>query len=161
MNYRFIAYGHPNILGTHKTAIEFTKDKDVSLRGNCIVGVKADFDLGELKEFIKKIRNKSIVISIQPASKSANFVTIAPKPSLRGLLTNVRKPSLRGIGDKICAEVNSDFNSDKEIVIRKSSFISERTFAIKSNKASSELKRDLISFLKNNGSKMMIVIESA
>ena len=45
MSYSFTAYGHKNILATHKTTIEFTKDKELSLKGNCIVGVRADFDL--------------------------------------------------------------------------------------------------------------------
>lgn len=140
MIYKFLAHGHPNILGTHKTTLEFTKDKEVSLRGSCIVGVKADFDLGKLKELIKRSRNKSIAIAVQAVSKSAK---IGDK-----------------IEDKIHAEINPYFNSDKDIVLRKSSFISDRTFAIKSNKSSFELKRDLISFLKKDGNKALVTIES-
>ena len=45
MIYKFNAYGHPNILGTHKTTFEFTKDNELTLNGDCIVGVKADFEL--------------------------------------------------------------------------------------------------------------------
>jgi len=55
---RFTAYSHPNILAKHPTTIEFTKDKDVSLQGDCIIGVKADFSLKEIKKILhyKKIR---------------------------------------------------------------------------------------------------------
>ena len=58
MIYKFHAYGHPNILGTHKTTLEFTKDEDLTSNGNCIIGVKADFELSRLKEFIEKNGNK-------------------------------------------------------------------------------------------------------
>ena len=62
MIYKFNAYGHPNILATHKTTLEFTKDKEVSLKGDCIVAVKADFDLIKIKEFIKDSKNNRIII---------------------------------------------------------------------------------------------------
>lgn len=41
--YKFHCSGHNNILGTHKTTLEFTKDKELSLRGDCIIGVNSDF----------------------------------------------------------------------------------------------------------------------
>lgn len=134
MIYKFTAYGHPNILATHKTTLEFTKDSEVSLRGNCIVGVKADFELNEIKEFIRNSKKK---------------VTITIKT-----ITNKQK-----IQEKISAEVNPDFNSDKEFVIRKSGFVSERTFAISSNKAAFELDKELISFLRKKDNKIVVVIE--
>jgi hypothetical protein len=33
------AQGHENILATHKTTLEFTKDKRLSKKGDCIVAV--------------------------------------------------------------------------------------------------------------------------
>ena len=136
MIYKFNAYGHQNILGTHKTTLEFTKDKEVSLIGDCIIGVNADFDLDKLKDFIKKSNNKEITIAVLPFQKN------------------------KKIKETISAEINPDFNSDKEFVIRKTDFVSERTFAINSNKAAFELKRDLIGFLKEKKSKISIVIEN-
>ena len=59
MIYKFSAYGHENILGTNKKTFEFTKDRDLSLKGDCIVGVNADFDLEKLKEFIKQNKNSN------------------------------------------------------------------------------------------------------
>ena len=58
MKYSFHAFGHKNLLGTHKNTLEFTKDKNLTLKGDCIVGVNADFDAGELKNFIKNCPNK-------------------------------------------------------------------------------------------------------
>lgn len=132
MHYKFHAYGHPNILATHKTTLEFTKDREVTLKGNCIIGVNADFELNKLKQLIKNTKNNKIIITIN-ASK---------------------------IQEKINAEINQDFDDNKELVIRKTNFISKRTFAISSNKAALELKRQLINFLKENKNKISIVIEN-
>ena len=140
--YKFYAYGHPNILATHKTTLEFTKDKDVSLKGDCIVGVNANFDLKKLKQFIKKsikYNNKKITIIIKTTTKN-----------------NKSKKIL----EKISAELNTSFDSNKEIVIRKTNFISERTFAIKANKAAFDLNRDLIKFLKEKKNRVSITIET-
>lgn len=124
MRYTFHAYGHPNILAMHKSTLEFTKEREVSLKGDCIVGVKADFDLNELKKFINKCKNKKVRIIME-----AN-----------------------GIKEEISAEINPHFNSDKEMVIRKTDFVSERTFAINSSKVAFELKKDLVEFLINKNS---------
>ena len=140
--YKFYAYGHPNILATHKTTLEFTKDKEISSKGDCIVGVNANFDLKKLKQFIKKsikYNNKKITIIIKTTTKN-----------------NKSKKIL----EKISAELNTSFDSNKEIVIRKTNFISERTFAIKANKAAFDLNRDLIKFLKEKKNRVSITIET-
>ena len=132
MYYKFNAYGHPNILATHKTTLEFTKDKDISLKGDCIVGVNSNFELSEIKKFIKNSINKKISITIKTKTKQ----------------------------EKISAELNPNFNSNKELVIRKADFVSERTFAIRANKAAFDLKRDLIKFLKEKKNRVSIIIET-
>ncbi len=133
MQYKFYAYGHPNIQAKHKTTLEFTKDNELSLKGDCIVGVKADFELLKLKQLIKRLKNNKITITISTNKK---------------------------IQEKIFAELNPDFNSNKEFVIRKADFVSERTFAIRANKAAFDLNRDLIDFLKGEGNKIDVIIEN-
>ena len=139
MIYKFYAYGHPNVLGTHKTTLEFTKDEELTLEGDCIVGVKADFELRKIKEFIKKSSNKKISITI---------------------LTTSTKKKYKKIKEKMIAEINPDFNSGKEFVIRRTDFVSERTFAIRSNKAAFDLNRELIRFLKEKKNKIEVIIEN-
>ena len=134
MIYKFHAYGHPNILGTHKTTLEFTKDSELSVKGDCIAGVKADFELGKLQDFIKKSDNKKITITIETADKT--------------------------IKENIIAELNPNFNDDNELVIRKTDFISERTLATKADKAAFELNKDLMSFLKEKKNKVSVIIEN-
>ena len=72
MIYRFNAYGHPNILGIHKTTLEFTKDEELSLDGDCIVGVKADFELSRLKRFIKGSKDNKLIVTIKTVSNNKN-----------------------------------------------------------------------------------------
>jgi hypothetical protein len=98
MTYKFNAYGHPNILATHKTTLEFTKDNELSLKGDCIVGVKADFELKEIKQFIKNSKNKKISITIKTISKNKKY---------------------KKIQETIIAEINPNFDDDREFVIRK------------------------------------------
>ncbi len=118
---------------------ESVSKAEIKERFNCIVGVKADFSLLELKKFIKSLKNnnKKITIIIETIENSDN----------------------ENIVEKINAEINPDFNSDKEIVIRKSDFISERTFAINADKAAFELNKDLVEFLKVKYNKIKIIIE--
>lgn len=134
MIYKFAAYGHPNILGTHKTTLEFTKEHELSLKGDCIIGVNAEFNLSEIKKFIKGQKNKKVAITIAAESKKFR--------------------------ENIIAELNPNFSSEKEFVIRKTDFVSERTFAISSDKAAFDLNRGLIDYLKEKKNKIMVIIEN-
>ena len=58
----FRAWGHPNIKATHKTTLEFTKENYVSPEGDCIIGINADFNTDELKQFARKHKNAKIKI---------------------------------------------------------------------------------------------------
>ena len=61
--------------------------------------------------------------------------------------------------EKINAEINPNFSSDKDIVIRKSDFIDGRTFAIRADKAACELNRDLIKNITNSRKKIKVVFD--
>ena len=111
--------------------MEFTKDKELSLRGDCIVGVKSDFELSLIKNFISQLKNNKIKITIE----------------------------VDDIKEEIIAEVNTDFNSDKDMVIRKSDFVDERTFAVRAGKSSFELGRGFVKKLSNAEKKINIVFE--
>jgi len=109
----FTAYGHENISATHKTTIMFTKDDHVTVQGDCIVGIKADFEVP--KENLGKIR---ITISVDD------------------------------ISEEIIADYCSIFSDEQDMVIRKSDYRDERTFAINADKAAADLDRGLTKALK-------------
>ena len=128
-SYEFTATGHPNVRAMHKTTLEFTKDKDLSLDGDCIVAVNADFDANVLKNFVHYLEKIKITIS-------AGFTS-----------------------DVVEAIVNKRFDGDKELVIRMGEFDSARTLCIRADKAAVHLKRELIEKLKNPTQKVVVKIE--
>jgi len=137
MIYAFSAYGHRNILATHKATLEFTREKELSLKGDCIVGVGSDFDREALKKFIEKNGNKKVLITIKI------------------------KKNGDGLSEKFNAILNPSFDDEKEIVIRKSDFISSRTLAIRSEKAASDFGKELVRLMKEPSSRMVIELSSA
>jgi len=56
MSYAFYCFGHENIRAKHAKTIEFTRDAHLSTRGDCIIGVRADFDLSSVKRLRGRIR---------------------------------------------------------------------------------------------------------
>ena len=124
---KFTAYGHPNICATHPTTLEFTKDSNLTVRGDCIVGVSVTFG-SKLNECLN---NPRITITIEA----------------------------KGISETITATPNPTFSSDHELVIRTTSFTSERTFATRANKSSKSLSRELIKLLQNPETVITIRIE--
>lgn len=58
---KFYISGHENMMATHHSTLEFTKDKNLTKRGDCIIGVNAQFSYDELMKLISK---ESITISI-------------------------------------------------------------------------------------------------
>jgi len=125
---RFCAYGHENILATHKTTLEFTKDSFLTKKGDCIIGINSDFDLTKIKKFIKnKIKIK---IKIKLNKKE----------------------------EVIIGNVNNGFNDNKEIVIRKSAFKDERTLMTNSNKAACDIDIGIINKLKSQTTKLEILL---
>ncbi len=119
MKYEFFAYGHPNVLSIHKMTLEFTKDTKLTKRGDCIVGVNADFEFEELEKFLAC---KRITLTI-----TAGEIT-----------------------ERITAVPNPDFRSNHEMVIRKTDFFSERTFAIKADKAAIDMDKRLVAEMKKD-----------
>lgn len=129
------AYGHKNILCTHNTTLEITKDTFLTKRGNCILGVnasKACIDLNpDLKKLIKS--GHKIKVIIKTKDKLDSFI---------------------GYGNK-----RLTLSHKKNVVFRKSNFICDRTVLINCSKSSRELNRDLINELKDSGEKISIIFE--
>ncbi len=114
----FNIFGHPNILSTHRNTIEFTKDNHLAKEGDCIIGIKADFKLDELRKLVIKYSKLRIIIKIEKEK------------------------------EEIIAHTNKLFNDGHEIVIRKSEFASKRTLGIRADKAAKDLNKKLVELLK-------------
>lgn len=125
MNFKIKAKGHGNVLSKHKSTFEITIDSDLSLSGDCIIGVSMDHTMNDFSlEFKEKIMDENTKIII--------------------------KLSTENNGDEIIGYGHPDLtlNHPTDIVCRKSNYTCSRTLMINSNKASSDLNRDLINDLK-------------
>jgi len=118
------AKGHKLISATHKSTFEITKENYLTERGNCIIGISANYSAREfpawLKEYLRE--GKKIIIEIKVGNLS-DFI--------------------EAYGNK-----ELTFKDNKSFVIRKSNYIDDRTVAIKSNKAAIDIDRRIIELLK-------------
>jgi hypothetical protein len=131
----FFGHGHENIQATHKTTLEFTKDKHLSKKGNCIVTVAADRALTDLSSgFKEKLRkpNSKLTILIE-AGGSSERICACGSPEL--VLTH-----------------------PKEMVIRKNNYFCNRTLAVHADKAAQDLSRELVEELKNPNQRVRITL---
>ncbi|MDR2967152.1 MAG: DUF371 domain-containing protein [Methanobacteriaceae archaeon] len=125
MKFKIQAKGHSNITSRHKSTFEITKNPDLSLAGDCIIGVAIDKSMKDFSnDFKKKIANEDTRITIKLKTKNSF-------------------DEINGHGHP-----NLTLNHPTDIVCRKSSFICSKTLMINSNKASCDLNLDLISDLK-------------
>lgn len=128
MSIVFSAKGHPHVRASHRTTIEFTKDNHLTIQGDCILGIDADFSFAALRPLLK---NKAISIILKVGSYS----------------------------EIIHAEPNPSFSSRTELVIRKSSFLSDRTFAIHADKSCADLNQEFRQLMKDPNSTLFITIQ--
>ena len=135
MNFKIMAKGHENVLSLHKSTFEITKDKDLSLAGDCIIGLDIDKSMADFPdEFKEKLANDDTKVIVE-------------------LKTSNASDSIVGFGHH---ELTLSHPTD--IVCRKSTFVCSRTLMIKSDKAAIDLNRDLIADLAN-GESMDVNIE--
>ena len=131
----FFVYGHENVLSLHPTTLEFTKDSELTLKGDCILGVCATKSLCDFSdEFKKKIRDDKVKVSVEI---EADGVT--------EIVAGFGHPDL----------TLSDFN---EMVIRKSGFVCGRTLCVHADKAAADVDRRIVEHLKKPDSKAKVTI---
>ena len=130
----FYVYGHTNVLGTHKTTLEFTKDEELSLKGDCIIGMNASKSFPEFNSELKKYINleKKIIVKLEINE-------------IKDVITGWGHPDLT-------------LSDERSIIIRKSEFICPRTLMIRADKSAIDINRNLIKKLQNPDSKMRITI---
>ena len=118
--------GHKNILSLHEKTLEITKEPDLTINGDCIVGINADLACKDLPENFKK--------NAMSDDAKITFTIKAGKHSF----------SIHGNGSE-----KLTLKHPKDIVLRKSAFVCTRTLAIKCDKASSDIPRGMVHVLQN------------
>jgi len=130
-----IFYGHRNVQSLHARTIEITKNPNLTLQGDCIIGVRANkscCDLSDKVQHILKDNNSHIIIDIILGNRSFR---------------------INASGDRRLLLL-----SRHDIVIRRSNFICERTMAIQCDKASRDIPRDMTLLLQNPETKGILRI---
>ena len=120
-----IAYGHKNILGTHKTTLEITKEKYLTKRGDCIIAIAANKAISDLSQQFKEKAKSNIKIKCL-------------------IKVNDKNEEIIGYGHE-----DLTFSHPTDIVIRKSNYICHRTLMINANKSAKNLDRNFIGLLQN------------
>lgn len=119
-----VCRGHENVLSTHRTTIEITKEAELTLAGDCIVGVGADKGMLDLsEEFKERLKSECEVEIVFECGGVKDVVHARGSPKLV-------------------------LDHPSDMVIRKSDYICGRTLAVGADKASIDLKRELVEKLK-------------
>ena len=134
--YTFKTKGHKNITSMHKSTLEFTTDKELTLNGDCIIGLDSETTLEKLP---KDIKNKLLTDNSK--------ITIILK-------TTNHSDIIKGEGSSKLI-----LNHPTDMVCRKSNYICDRTLLINADKAAKDIDRNLINDLKN-GNDLIITIKA-
>jgi len=122
----FHAYGHPNVIGEHKTTLEITTEEELTSQGTCIIGVRTTQTLRDLNDEIKALA-KSTRTQIQ--------LTM----SVDGLVERVMGRGSPGL----------TYSDQISMVARTSSFECGRTVMVGADRVASDLDRRFVQKLRN------------
>jgi len=130
------ARGHELVTLKHPTTIEITRDNDMTRRGDCILAVGASTSADELSAELKGLlrRGARLVITVECA----------------------------GIQDIVKATGSKEMAlcDHTSMVVRRSSYVDERTVGILSDKAAKDINRDLARQLAKPGNSVSIRLDA-
>jgi len=122
----FHAYGHPNVIGEHKTTLEITTEEELTSQGTCIIGVRTTQTLRDLDDEIKTL------------AKSAR-TQIQLTMSVDGLVERVMGRGSPGL----------TYSDPISMVVRTSSFECGRTVMVGADRVASDLDRRFVQKLRD------------
>ncbi len=129
------AWGHPNIIGTHRTTFEVTTERTLTRRGDCVLAVNASKGAADLSDaFTRVARRAGAVITV--IMRVGDVADVA-----------------RGRGSP-----HLTFTHPTDLVARKSRFTCSRTLMIQADKAAADFSRRLIHRLTNPQSKAVLTL---
>jgi uncharacterized protein len=129
-------FGHPMVRSRHPTTIEVTRDHNLTIRGDCIIGVRADKGLSDLSSGVREsIKTDGSKLSLTLEVLSDKFL-------------------IRATGSRLLT-----LEDPHEMVIRKSDFVSPRTLAIGADVAAKDIPRKMVESLRSPDCRGLLRIE--
>jgi hypothetical protein len=138
LKYTFKAKGHPNVTSKHRSTFEVTQDTDMSLAGDCIVGVSSKASLNDIpRQMREAIQNEKTEIHVILETENAHDEIIG-----------YGHPSLT-------------LDHPTDMVCRRSDYTCSRTLMIRADKAAVDLNPDLVDDLKSGKTlKVTLIVQS-
>ena len=119
-----IFYGHSNVQSLHPKTIEITKDEHLTIRGDCIIGVRASKACADLDNSLRRrLMTNDSIVKIEIIVGDETF-------------------AINGRGDEHLTLLNGH-----DIVIRTTGFVCPRTMSIRCDKASCDIPRTIVKML--------------
>jgi hypothetical protein len=123
-------FGHRNVQSFHARTVEITKEEHLTLKGDCIIGVRASKACADLDPaFKKKLMENDSRVRME-------------------IIVGNDVYTITGSGDERLTLKNAH-----DIVIRKTNFVCPRTLSIRCDKASSDIPRLMVEALRDPATK--------
>ncbi len=129
-------FGHPMVRSAHRNTIEVTKAADLTARGDCIIGVRADKGPADLARVVRECimdDRSEVLLTIQ----------VEPEEFL-----------VRAVGSS-----GLSLTDAHEMVVRRSEFVSARTLAIRADAAAKDIPRRMVEALRDPARRGLLRIE--
>lgn len=136
MRFEITFHGHKNVRSLHPKSIEITTDSDLTVNGDCIVGVRASCGCLGIPDGMKKL--------LQDPQSEVTCTILVDDFSYK----------ITGRGNE-----KLTLKNPHDIVIRKSNFTCPRTLSIGCDTASDSIPRQMIKALQNPETKGIFRIE--
>jgi len=129
------ARGHENVLSTHKTTLEITKEGMLTRRGDCVIAVCATKGAEDLSPRFK-----------EAAGREGAKITVMIEAD--------------GVTEVVRARGDSrlSFTHPTDLVVRRSGYVCGRTVAVGADKAAWDLSRRLVEKMQNPHQKIKITL---
>ena len=119
-------FGHPNVQSLHARTVEITKEEHLTIKGDCIIGVRADKACADLDEKVRRtLMQDGTAVKIE-------------------IIVGGHAYTITGSGDSRLKLKNAH-----DTVVRKTSFVCPRTLSVRCDRASSDLPREMVGLLKD------------
>ena len=126
MIFKIKTKGHKNVTSNHKSTFEITKDSEIGITADCIIGTSMNKSMLDFpQDFKDEIANSNSQIKVILDSENGHDEIV-------------------GFGHE-----NLSLTHPTDIVCRKSDYICSRTLMIKADKSAKDIDNKLIEDLKN------------